>query len=502
MKKRWVVPIIAAITCVLSAGCKEPEKNSVEQDNKTVFPVSSYDESLAISMGDVMPFYDNGVMNIYHLQNSRGTLSLFYHPISRITTTDYVNYTDCGVALNFEENSLSPDAALGTGSFIKDRDGNYHCFYTGHNDNGQEEGLKYNEVIRHAKSTDNQKTWVKDEDFNLYGYENDFRDPYVYYDGDEEIYNMLVTTRDYGAGVIKRYSSASLDATWDKWQDRGIFFRNDGGDYNMECPSYIEYNGYYYLAYSEQGENRVTHYRYKTEKDGDWKRFERDSIDASGFYAGRLEKADDKLYAFAWCANLSAGSSGDFDWGGNLVTHEIKQLSTGELCAVMVSNVKDAFSTEVKYGYVNGGEVESASFDKGFSAYCVEKLGTNITRINFSFSVEDFSGDCGITFGLDGKYDNRLGSAAVAFDTKNSRLVCYNDISSIVRYGNPLAEVPFAFCKGRSYNVDIIIEGEILTVYLDDTVCLTARFPDMQRRYFAFYSNGNSADFKEITFYE
>lgn len=502
MKKRWVVPIIAAITCVLSAGCSEPEKNSVEQDNKTVFPVSSYDESLAISMGDVMPFYDNGVMNIYHLQNSRGTLSLFYHPISRITTTDYVNYTDCGVALNFEENSLSPDAALGTGSFIKDKDGNFHCFYTGHNDNGQEEGLEYNEVIRHAKSTDNQKTWVKDEDFNLYGYENDFRDPYVYYDGDEEIYNMLVTTRDYGAGVIKRYSSASLDATWDKWQDRGIFFRNDGGDYNMECPSYIEYNGYYYLAYSEQGENRVTHYRYKTEKDGDWKRFERDSIDASGFYAGRLEKADDKLYAFAWCANLSAGSSGDFDWGGNLVTHEIKQLSTGELCAVMVSNVKQAFSTEVKYGYVNGGEVKNASFDKGFSAYCVEKLGTNITRINFSFSVEDFSGDCGITFGLDGKYDNRLGSAAVAFDTKNSRLVCYNDISSIVRYGNPLAEVPFAFCKGRSYNVDIIIEGEILTVYLDDTVCLTARFPDMQRRCFAFYSNGNAANFKEITFYE
>lgn len=502
MKKRWIAPLLAVITCVLAAGCKEPEKNSVEQDNKTVFPVSSYDESLAISMGDVMPFYDNGVMNIYHLQNSRGTLSLFYHPISRITTTDYVNYTDCGVALNFEENSLSPDAALGTGSFIKDKDGNYHCFYTGHNDNGQEEGLKFNEVVRHAKSTDNQKTWVKDEDFNLYGYENDFRDPYVYYDGDEEIYNMLVTTRDYGAGVIKRYSSDSLDATWDKWQDRGIFFRNDGGDYNMECPSYIEYNGYYYLAYSEQGENRVTHYRYKTEKDGDWKRFERDSIDASGFYAGRLEKADDKLYAFAWCANLSAGSSGDFDWGGNLVTHEIKQLSTGELCAVMVSNVKGAFSTEVKYGYVNGGEVESASFDKGFSAYCVEKLGTNITRINFSFSVEDFSGDCGLTFGLDGKYDNRLGSAAVAFDTKNSRLVCYNDISSIVRYGNPLAEVAFAFCKGRSYNVDIIIEGEILTVYLDDTVCLTARFPDMQRRYFAFYSNGNSADFKEITFYE
>ena len=99
-----------------------------------------------------------------------------------------------------------------------------------------------------------------------------------------------------------------------------------------------------YLAYSEQGENRVTHYRYKTEKNGGWKRFERDSIDASGFYAGRLEKAEDKLYAFAWCANLTGGSTGEFDWGGNLVAHEIKQLSNGELCAVMVSNVKQTFS--------------------------------------------------------------------------------------------------------------------------------------------------------------
>lgn len=502
MIKKRLVPIIAALACVLAAGCGTPGKNSTDQESKTVFPVSSYDETLPVSMGDVMPFYNDGVMNIYHLQNSRGTLSLFYHPISRLTTTDFVNYTDCGVALDFEENSQSPDAALGTGSFIKDKEGNFHCFYTGHNDNGQEEGLKFNEVIRHAKSVDNQETWVKDEDFNLYGYENDFRDPYVYYDAEEDIYNMLVTTRDYGVGVIKRYSSASLDASWEEWQDRGVFFRNDDGSYNMECPSYVEYNGYRYLAYSEQGENRVTHYRYKTEKNGEWKKFERDSIDASGFYAGRLEKAGDKLYAFAWCANLSAGSTGDFDWGGNLVTHEIKQSSNGELCAVMVGSVKDAFSNRVKYEYISGGEIKEATFGSNFSARCAEKLATNVTRINFNFSVGDFGGDCGLTFGLDGKYDNRLGTAAVAFDTAESRLVCYNKISSVVRYGEPLASVAFAYSAGRIYNVDIIIEGEILTVYLDDTVCLTARFPDMQRRCFAFYSNGCTAEFKGITFYE
>lgn len=502
MKKKLALSVIAALTCVCAAGCGAPKKNSVEQGGKTVFPVSMTEDTVSYSMGDVMPFYDGEVMNIYHLQNSRGTLSLFYHPISRLTTSDFVNYTDCGVALNYEEDSKSVDAALGTGSFIKDKEGNFHCFYTGHNDNGQDEGLKFNEAVRHAVSKDNQQTWVKDEDFILYGYENDFRDPYVYYDEEEDIYNMLVTTRDYGAGVIKRYTAQSLNASADEWQDRGIFFRNDAGSFNMECPSYIEYNGYYYLAYSEQGDNRVTHYRYKTEKDGDWKKFGRDSIDASGFYAGRLEKAEDKLYAFAWCANLSGGNTGDFDWGGNLVTHEIKQLSNGELCAVMVSNVKQAFSKQIQYNFIGGDKIESVEFGKTFAAKGAERLAANITRISFTFSVNDFGGDFGMTFGLDGKYDNRLGTSAVAFDAKNSRLVCYNGISSVVRYGEPLASVPFVYTAGKDYGVDIIIEGEILTVYLDDTVCLTARFPDMRRKNFAFYSNGNQVDFKDIAFYE
>ncbi len=501
MKKKWVVPIIAAMACVCAVGCSAPKKNSVEQDGKSVFPVSAYDESLPISMGDVMPFYDNGVMNIYHLQNHTGSNSLFYHPVSRLTTTDYVNYRDEGISLDFVEEVASVDAALGTGSVIKDKDGMYHFFYTGHNDNGQSEGLKFNEVVRHATSTDLQN-WFKDEEFNLYGYENDFRDPYLYYDSDEDVYNMLVTTRDYGKGVIKRYSASSLDATWQEWNDEGVFFYNDDGDYNMECPSYIEYNGFYYLAYSEQGENRVTHYRYRKGKDGEWKKFERDSIDASGFYAGRLEKAGDRLFAFAWCANLSAGSTGDFDWGGNLVAHEIKQLSDGELCAVMVSEVKDAFSTEVNYNFIDGNSIEKVSFDGGFAARGAERLGTNITRINFTFSVENFGGNFGMTFGLDGKFDNRLGSAAVAFDTVNSKLVCYNNISSVVRYGAPLASVPFAYTAGKDYVVDIIIEDEIITVYLDDTVCLTARFPEMKRKNFAFYSNGNKVNFKGITFYE
>ncbi len=502
MKKRFAL-ICAAITCLcLAAGCAQ-YKNSVDQGGMTVFPVSSYDDSLEIYLGDVMPFYDDGVMNVYHLQNSTGSQSIFYHPISRLTTTDFVNYTDCGIAINYESEINSPDAAIGTGSFIKDKNGNYHCFYTGHNDNGQEEGLKFNEAVRHAVSYDNQNTWVKDEDFLLYGYENDFRDPYVYYDEDDELYYMLVTTQHYGCGVIKQYASATLDASADEWEDRGIFFTNDDGTYNMECPSYIEWNGFYYLVYSEQGESRVTHYRYKTSKDGEWEKFGRDSIDATGFYAGRLEKAGDELYAFAWCANLSGGSTGDFDWGGNLVVHQIEQLSSGELCAVMVSSVKQAISNKITYRLCDGSKLNDLTFDgENFSAVCLEKLGRGITRMHFDFTVESLDGDFGITFGIGGAYHNRLGQSLVSFDVKDSELSCYNDVTSVLRYGSALATVPFTFAKGRTYGVDILVQGEIIAVYLDDTVSITARFTDMVRRNFAFYSNGVKVKIGGMEFYE
>lgn len=503
MKKLCAIPVLILIVCLCTVACGPAKIGSVDQGGANVFPVSTKDDSLDVTMGDVMPFYDNGVMNIYHLRNSTGTNSLFYHPIARLTTKDLVYYTDEGIALNFEEDVSSPDAALGTGSFIKDGNGVYHCFYTGHNDNGQDEGLKYKEVVRHAVSSDGQKTWQKDENFNLYGWENDFRDPYVYYDSVDGCYYMLITTRDSGAAVIKRYSASTLDAGSEDWEFIDNFFVNDEGSYNMECPSYIEYNGYYYLAYSEQGENRVTHYRYRSSHDGEWQKFERDSIDASGFYAGRLEKFGDKLYAFAWCARLSGGTSGGFDWGGNLVTHELKQLSNGELCAIIPENYKQSFATEVVYKTVDGTELTNISFDESkFAAIGMEQLSSNVTRIEFTIEINGDNGNFGVSFGLDGDYNNRLGSAVLAFDLDGDRVTCYNEVSSILRYGTPLATVGFGFEQNKSYKVEVVIDGEIISIYLNEEIALTSRITDMKNSNFAFYSNGAHAQIKDIHFYE
>ena len=84
--RKLVAVALAALALVMTfvaCGDKENEKDL----SASVFPVSSYNDTVGVTMGDVMPFYDDGVMNIYHLQNSRGTLSTYYHPISRLTAS-------------------------------------------------------------------------------------------------------------------------------------------------------------------------------------------------------------------------------------------------------------------------------------------------------------------------------------------------------------------------------------------------------------------------------
>ena len=122
--------------------------------------------------------------------------------------------------------------------------------------------------------------------------------------------------------------------------------------------------------------------------------------------------------------------------------------------------------------------------------------------MSFKFVVEDYSGDFGLTFSLDGPYNGRLGSSLIALDTKNSELACYSDVSSSLRYGPRLANVNFGFMRGREYTADVIVDGELVTLYLDNTVCITARFSDMVRRNFAFYSNGAAVKIYGMEFYE
>ena len=465
-----------------------PRKGSVTQTGLNVNP-----KSVVGYVGDPMPFYDNGEMNVFYLQDGRNT-NLGFHPFALMTTTDYIHYNDHGMVIPFVNDLESPDFALGTGSVIKDKNGLYHCYYTGHNDY-KNSGLPYFEKIQHATSND-KISWMKHPEDGFFGGENDFRDPYVYL-GDDNAYHMLITTRNNGAGVIKEYTSTNLSS----WTYKGIFFKNDSGSYNMECPTFIKYNDYYYLSFSEQGSKRVTHYRYKKNLNDNWIKPENDYVDGEGFYAGRIEKDSSKLYMFGWCATrVGEYDTGNLDWGGNLVVHELIQKENGELNAKMIDSVKDTLSHEVEYKLKNGDNISSMQFDKSaFTSYCLEKLSKNITRISFDVEIKGNSGSFGLSFNT--TKNNAVSNEILSFALDNNIIAYYANAESTTKFGKLDVFVPVSY-GNTTKHIDIIIDGQIVSAYLNNERALTTRFYDMPQQSFSFYVNKADVNFKNIKFFE
>lgn len=151
-------------------------------------------------VGDVIPFYDHGEYKLYYLHDQRAGGDYGNHTTwNLITTKNGLDFKDYGVALP-NGGEAEPDRNAYTGSVIKDQNGMYHLFYTGHNPNPEfcVDG-KPLQVVLKATGSDGIH-WTKDENFKLYGdgviYEKfDWRDPFVFFNEERQEYWMLVTSR-------------------------------------------------------------------------------------------------------------------------------------------------------------------------------------------------------------------------------------------------------------------------------------------------------------------
>ncbi|MDE7453799.1 MAG: hypothetical protein K2N22_05255, partial [Clostridia bacterium] len=121
---------------------------------------------------------------------------------------------------------------------------------------------------------------------------------------------------------------------------------------------------------------------------------------------------------------------------------------------------------------------------------------------SFKIKAGSDKGDFGLTFGLEGEYNNRLGRAVIAFEPAKNRIACYNNVTNILRYGSPLTTQDFVYEKDHEYGVEVLYQNDLCTVYLDGQIAFTVRIPKTAEQNFAFYSNGAKAEIGEIAFYE
>ena len=281
-------------------------------------------------VGDCMPFSHDGVFHLYYLldeNHHQGNHGLGGHQWAHASTTDLVHWQHHPLALPI---TAEWEASICTGSTYW-HDGQFFAFYaTRKPDQTQHLCLATSrDGINFEKSASNPFASPPP------GYGRcDLRDPFVFRDA-QAGFHLLATARldpfplDERGGCLLHYTSSDLHA----WTPQEPFFIPGGpaGYASIpECPDYFEWNGWYYLLYSQRLE---THYRFSRTPWGPWQRPVVDLLDSR--LASVMKTApfgDNRRIGVAFVGTRKDNQdSSPIQWAGNALFRELVQYADGTL---------------------------------------------------------------------------------------------------------------------------------------------------------------------------
>ena len=477
---------------------QEAEQAGDDEKYESV-PYRLYPTSENAWVGDVMPMADGDVLQLYYLYDTDHN-GMGYHPIYKFSTDNFYEYQDDGLVIDYGKSVDDPDLAIGTGSVLIAQDGTYHCFYTGHNDTFPEKGLD-KECVMHAVSTDNVN-WTKIPEDTFYapeGYSgDDFRDPFVFWNEEEQCYWLLIAAReDTLGGVVAKYTSQDLS----DWTVCDPLYAPQA-QYMLECPDLFKMGDWYYLFYSW---DCVTYYAMSRSINGPFVTPEHNVLDGTEFcfYAAKTAEVNGKRYLCGWVGRKSEEvDTGTYNWAGSLLIHQLVQKEDGTLGVREPESFQDYFVLEEAASAVDAvGTVQETSEGYRLSAEKGEvslvNFGMRKPTMMLEFDVTFSTGGyAGITFGERDEYGKYTG---VVLDTENQSIHYEGCVLSRIQYVEPLITTDFDFELGKTYHVKAVMENEIVVLYVDDTKALSNRiYRSIGGANFGIYTSGADVLFENV----
>lgn len=476
------------------------ESGAGNVENYESVPYRLYPTSEDAWVGDVMPMTDGDELQLYYLYDTDHN-GAGYHPIYKFSTSNFYEYQDDGLVIPYGASSDEPDIAVGTGSVLRAEDGRYHCFYTGYNDSFPEKGLD-RECVMHAVSDDNVN-WTKIPEDTFYAAENysgdDFRDPFVFWNEEEQCYWLLIAAREEKlGGVVARYTSADLS----KWTLCEPLYAPEK-QYMLECPDLFRMGDHYYLFYSW---DMVTYYAMADSMYGPFEEPEDNVLDGTGFcfYAAKTAEFRGSRYLCGWVGRKpEPKDSGNYNWAGSLLIHELVQKEDGTLGVKEPSGLKDYFTIEEKPA-VSGTQGNAAEEEDG---YRLSAEGEEVALADFGVRKPVMMLECTVSLGEDGYAGIAFGQGedygkyiGLVFDAKNNSIHYEGCVLSRIAYVEPLISTHFVFEPGKEYHVKLIMENEIAVLYMDDTKALSNRIYKSVEGdvHWGIFANNTEAVFRNV----
>lgn len=437
-------------------------------------------------VGDVIPWQEDGVLWLFYLHDQRGELNAGM-PWRVLRTKDLLTFDEAGVALAAGAHDAADFNAY-TGSVVVDGNGVHHLFYTGQNPRiVGEDGLPLQSVF-HATSNDAMTTWDRHPEHSFgatAGYEPaDWRDPFVLRDEEAGVWRMLVTARHTDGpqrrrGVIAQLVSEDL-ATWvpvDPFWDPRRYVAH-------ECPEVFEWNGWYYLVYSEFSDSFATRYRMARSLHGPWLVPQHDSLDGRAFYAAKSAEWNGRRLFFGWIASREGDrDDGPWQWAGSLSVLEANQRPDGTLAFGLTDELLGSFTQVLPLDRtVLPGTLDARG---GHRSVILREELPGTFHASLRVRIDHDTDECGVL--LRTSPDGETGYV-LRLEPRNHRMVLDRwprrrtgeaqwEISGDVPHFVEL-ERPCDLTPGL-HTLDLVVEGDICVINLDGAVSLSTRLYDI-----------------------
>lgn len=317
------------------------DEASETQEKETCFRRAQYwaPEPGRINVGDCMPFFDGERYHLYYLKDRNSHQSkwkLGAHQYAHISSSDLVRWTSHPMAVGITHQW---EGSICTGCIIREND-LYYAFY----------------AVRMSNGTSARVTWATSKDgihfekseryFSLHDpYEStSVRDPEVF-KGEDGRFHMLLTTTWKEAVSGKRGDCLAhmISDDLENWEELPPLLIPGYTD-QPECSNYFEWNGWYYLIFSNYG---TAKYRYSRQPLGPWIKPEQEII---GSCLYRVPKTaafrDNRRIAAGFLTNAPDGDS----YAGQAIFRELIQREDGTLGTAPVPEMLEEYDREILQG--------------------------------------------------------------------------------------------------------------------------------------------------------
>lgn len=481
--------------------------------------------SFADSTGDAIPFFHNGEYHIFSLTPPKGTTvypARLRTSWSHCVSKDLVNWKELPTAILPGEGEEPDASGVWTGSVIY-AEGKFHAFYTGYCLTA-----KYQQTICHAISEDGI-VWVKDKKNPIIEPETalyeplDWRDPYVFYNDEDQCYWILISARKLDLPITRRgcivlYRSMDLNS----WEYYGPIY--EPGHTNCpECCEMYKMGDNWYLSYSRFSEFVNTIYRVSKSPFGPWRKTKYDGIGGRRFYAAKslLNDENRRIY-FAWAHDRADRSDkGEWYWGGEFcIPHEVVSRADGNLDVKLPKEYESIFEEEIKWTYIPvNGQVK----EYGGKLLEISSIGKNtygfldIKDESFMLKCKMIPRECNDYFGILLKSDKEAsGCLLLEFDVAMQRVSLLNLPMGVDPFweascqavppakdpgpdGIRVCEKTFPINEDEEIVVKVIVDNDMIEIFVSDKIAFTYRYYETPEFELGFIVQDSIVEIYDIT---